>query len=200
MAYWLDDGFDSWPEVVRAGTAAVGLYTRCGAWLARNIANGRLQDAVVPREVADGYGTAEWRQRLVDAGLWAAEGEGFRDLHHFTLNPTAEKVRQNRAKKAAAGRKGGLAKAAKQTPGKPLASATASATPVLRPPSLPLPSTREGREDAWPEEDPRVIAASLDELRQQTEEGVLQLQQERDRRAAGAAAIRQLLAEKQRGA
>lgn len=91
MAYWLDDGFDSWPEVVRAGTAAVGLYVRCGSWIARN-----LTDGFVPLEVARMYGTAEWITRLVDAGLWTIEEAGYRDVRYFPMNPTAEKVRKRR--------------------------------------------------------------------------------------------------------
>lgn len=92
MAYWLDDGFDSWPEVVRAGTAAAGLYTRCGSWIARNTSDGH-----VPNEVAAMYGTPEWARRLVDAGLWETEEAGYRDVKYFTMgNPTAEKVAARR--------------------------------------------------------------------------------------------------------
>lgn len=94
MAYWLDDGWDSWPEVVRAGTAAAGLYARCGCYIAKNIE--ALRDAVVPFEVARMYGTPEWIQRLVDVGLWRTEEAGYRDMRHFPLNPTAEKVEQRK--------------------------------------------------------------------------------------------------------
>lgn len=96
MAYWVDDGFDSWPEVVRAGTPAAGLYCRCGSWIARN-----LTDGFVPTEVARMYGTAEWIGKLVDVGLWAMEEHGFRDLKYFPLNPSAETVRKRRADAAA---------------------------------------------------------------------------------------------------
>jgi hypothetical protein len=96
MAYWLDDGFDTWPETVTAGSPAAGLYTRCGSWIARNIANGKLADSVVPSGVARMYGTTEWIQRLVDVGLWSVEGDGYRDTRYFELNPTAEKVRAQR--------------------------------------------------------------------------------------------------------
>jgi hypothetical protein len=138
MAYWVDDGFDTWPEVARAGTAAAGLYLRCGVWIARNLANGRIADAVVPVEIADGYGTVEWRRRLVDVGLWAAEGSGYRDLCYFDLNPTAAQIEATRRQKAAAGRKGGLARGKKQ----PLSKRQARASGVLEPPSLPPPSSK----------------------------------------------------------
>lgn len=149
MAYWIDDGFDTWPETATAGTPAAGLYSRCGAWIARNIANGKLADAVVPVAVARMYGTAEWAQRLVDVGLWTVDGDGYRDTRYFELNPSPERVRENREKKAAAGRAGGLAsgksRRSKQNGSNVEADASARASPVVEPPSLPLPSSKEGR-------------------------------------------------------
>jgi hypothetical protein len=149
MAYWVDDGFDTWPETAKAGTPAVGLYARCGTWIARNIANGRIADAVVPGEVARMYGTAEWAQRLCDAGLWTVEGDGYRDLRYFDLNPTPDKVKANREKKAAAGRKGGLAsgktRAAKHNASSTQARASAGASRLVEPPSLPSSPKGEGR-------------------------------------------------------
>jgi hypothetical protein len=149
MAYWLDDGFDTWSQVLMAGTAPAGLYTRCGSWIARSISNGDITDAVVPSALARLYGTSEWIQRLVDVGLWAVEGDGYRDTRYFELNPTAEKVRANREKKAAAGRAGGVASGAsrrsKQTPKQNGSTPEAGASSVVEPPSLPLPSSKEGR-------------------------------------------------------
>jgi hypothetical protein len=149
MAYWLDDGFDTWPETAVVGTPAAGLYARCGSWIARNIANRKLADAVIPGAVARMYGTAEWVQKLVDVGLWTVEGDGYRDTRYFELNPTAETARANREKKAAAGRAGGLAsgvtRRSKQTRSNREADASARASPVVEPPSLPLPSSKEGR-------------------------------------------------------
>jgi len=99
MAYWLDDGFDTWPETVRAGTAAAGLYARCGSWIARN-----THDGYVPNEVAAMYGSPEWARRLVDVGLWTVEAAGYQDVRYFQMgNPTAEKVAERR--KADADRK-----------------------------------------------------------------------------------------------
>lgn len=156
MAYWLDDGFDTWPEVLRAGSAAVGLYVRCGAWISRNIANGNITDSVIPGELAQSYGTPEWVRKLVDAGLWATEGDGYRDLRYFPLNPTAEKARTLRVRRAEAGRKGGLASGAARASrskgsSKRQASASANApalgNAIVEP--LPSPSTKgEGRAPA----------------------------------------------------
>lgn len=96
MAYWLDDGFDTWPETIRAGTSAAGLYVRCGAWISRN-----THDGHVPNEVAAMYGTPEWVAKLVAVGLWEVEGAGYRDVKYFTMgNPTAEVVAQRKAQAA----------------------------------------------------------------------------------------------------
>lgn len=72
MFFQMDDGFDSEPRVLRAGTAAFGLYARCGLWVSRN-----LTDGFVPAELAASYGTREWIERLVDAGLWVRVDGGF---------------------------------------------------------------------------------------------------------------------------
>jgi len=96
VAYWLDDGFDTWPETIRAGTSAAGLYVRCGAWISRN-----TNDGHVPSEVAAMYGTPEWVAKLVAVGLWEVEGAGYRDVKYFGMgNPTAEVVRYRRAQNA----------------------------------------------------------------------------------------------------
>lgn len=149
MAFWVDDGFDMWPEIAQAGTPAAGLYARCGSWIARNIANGRIVDATFPVEVARMYGTVEWAQRLCDVGLWALEGSAYRDLRYFDLNPTPDRVKENRAKKQAAGRKGGLAsgksRQVKHNGSSTQASASASASRVVEAPSLPSSPKGEGR-------------------------------------------------------
>jgi len=93
LAYWVDDGFDTWPETIRAGSAAAGLYVRCGSWIARNTADG-----LIPAEVATMYGTPEWIRKLLDVGLWEAEGTGYRDVRYFRMgNPTADTVQARRA-------------------------------------------------------------------------------------------------------
>jgi hypothetical protein len=96
MAYWLDDGIDGCPEVVRAGTAAFGLYSRCGVWISRN-----LTDGFVPAEVVAMYGTPEWAAKLVNVGLWRTVSGGFEDVrYHASGNPTAEKVKARRQAEA----------------------------------------------------------------------------------------------------
>lgn len=94
----MDDGFDSDSRVMRAGTAAFGLYSRCGVWVARN-----LTDGLVPTEVAALYGTREWIDKLVATGLWSPVEGGFAmpDYLEPHGNKTAERVRELRAAAAA---------------------------------------------------------------------------------------------------
>lgn len=150
MAYWIDEGFHSWPEIVRAGTAAAGLYTRCGSYIADH-----LLDGLVPFEVAALYGSQEWAKRLVDVGLWEIEEHGYRDLRYFgddakPLNPTAEKVREKKAANAERQRRWverqRARRAAKASPNgtaNALANAPLTITPTL-------PPSKEGKGDARP--------------------------------------------------
>lgn len=106
MAYRVDDTFDTWPEVIRAGTAAIGLYVRCGAYMART-----LTDGLVPLEVAQMYGTREWISKLCDVGLWEIEESGYRDVYYLVtkdgtkLNETRVEVLARRAAAAERTRK-----------------------------------------------------------------------------------------------
>lgn len=102
MAYWVDDGIDTWPESIRAGRAAMGLYLLCGAWISRGISNGTHLEAVVPVEVATMYGTREWIARLVSVGLWEHVADGYADRRYHPMgNPTAEKAAEQKAAKKA---------------------------------------------------------------------------------------------------
>lgn len=94
----MDDSIYDDPAVARAGTAAFGLYSRCGAYVARH-----LLDGFVPSEVAAQYGTPEWTSRLLAAGLWETVPGGFhmpRYLGDKDKNPSKEKVLAERQAKA----------------------------------------------------------------------------------------------------
>lgn len=102
MAYWVDDGIDTWPESIRAGRAAMGLYLLCGAWISRGISNGTHLVAVVPVEVATMYGTREWIARLVSVGLWEHVADGYADRRYHSMgNDTAEQAAKKKAAKKA---------------------------------------------------------------------------------------------------
>lgn len=92
MAFLLDDDWDNDPRVSRAGTAAFGLYSRCGMWAARH-----LTDGFVSSELAAAYGTREWAAKLVDAGLWETVEGGYQMPDYLRRNPSSEKVRARRA-------------------------------------------------------------------------------------------------------
>lgn len=65
----VDDRAHGHPKVMAAGTAAYGLWTRCGSYSAEH-----LTDGIVPKSVARMYGTATMSRRLVDSGLWHSHG------------------------------------------------------------------------------------------------------------------------------
>ena len=93
-----DDNFDDDPAVIQAGTAAMGLYYRCGVYVARKLLDGR-----VPSAIAAQYGTPEWAKRLTDAGLWETEPGGQyynMPLYFAHGNPTRAKVLADRQAKS----------------------------------------------------------------------------------------------------
>lgn len=98
--FQMDDGTDTESRVMQAGTAAFGLYARCGVWVSRN-----LTDGFVPVEVAGMYGTREWIDKLVATGLWSLVDGGFGmpDYLEGHGNWSAERIAAHRA--AAAERK-----------------------------------------------------------------------------------------------
>lgn len=218
MAYWLDDGFDTWPEVVRAGKAATGLYVCCGAWISR-----ALTDGFIPAEIAAMYGTPEWVKKLVAVGLWRIEGAGYWDLHYLKMgNPTAEKVRARRA--ADADRKARWRDKKHQSRRDTTRDSPRShgVTDAVTPLSPALPPSKEGvghaparargaahapdnpnpnphdRDGPQPTffDDPVQLAAYHDEIRQLAEQQTRDLVEDLERRRNGAARAREVLAAK----
>lgn len=100
--FQMDDSLYDDPAVIRAGTAAFGLYSRCGGYVAR-----QLTDGFVPSEVAAAYGTPEWTRKLLDAGLWETVPGGFYMPRYLNedRNPSRSKVLADRAAKAERQRK-----------------------------------------------------------------------------------------------
>jgi hypothetical protein len=206
MAYWLDDGFDTWPEVVRVGTAAAGLYVRCGSWIARTLSDGH-----VPGEVATMYGSAEWIRKLLDVGLWETEENGYRDVRYFTMgNPPAEKVRARKVAKAERQRRW-LEKTRERRGSRPPKDASRD-LPADLPPALPpskegtghAPARARGAAHAPDDQDPGPtwlddpvqLAAHRAEIARIAEESTLALAHQRETAHNGAALARQVLAAK----
>lgn len=93
----IDDGFHCHPKALAAGNAAVGLWTRLGAYC-----SDQLTDGFVPDAIARSYGTRTELQRLIDVrmidrGDHDAYGTGYWLHDYLDFNPSADKVREERA-------------------------------------------------------------------------------------------------------
>lgn len=148
MAWFrVDDGFAQHPKVLgiprKDRAAAVGLWLLAGVWVAANLTDGRVP-AYLPAELGCPDRLAGL---LVDAGLWQVdEGRGWCFHGWEDYQPTRVEVLTERERKAAAGRAGGLAsgrtrrsrsEAGASDPG---SRSEAGASPVVEPPSRPVPS------------------------------------------------------------
>lgn len=132
----VDDSFYDHPKVFDAPDCAVALWTRAGAWAARNLTDGFVPSGM-PARLCDDPDTAI--KELVRRGLWTRASGGFKFHDWSDFQPSAKAVAELRAKRAEAGKRGGQAKAAKQISGKALASASEVAkqnAAPSRPPSL----------------------------------------------------------------
>jgi hypothetical protein len=126
----VDDGFCSHPKALATSLSARGLWVTAGSWCSAH-----LTDGVVPSHVlASLGGTPELADELVAAGLWKRRRGAFVFHEWSPRNPTRVEVEAMRAKKAEAGRKGGLASANARS--KRQAPATPRASPVVEPQSL----------------------------------------------------------------
>ncbi|SRR5229473_800563 len=91
----MDDSLYDDPAVIRAGTAAFGLYARCGDYVAR-----QLLDGFVPSEIATQWGTAEWTGKLLAVGLWENVPGGYLDTRwEANGNLTRSQILADRAKR-----------------------------------------------------------------------------------------------------
>jgi hypothetical protein len=101
----VDDTLALHPKTVAAGNAALGLWTRAGAWSMQT-----LTDGFVPTAVARQLGSRREAQRLVDVGLWDLKDDGYvfheweqRQPSRLQLNAEREsaRIRQQRGREAA---------------------------------------------------------------------------------------------------
>ena len=128
--FYVDDHFHEHRKPRQAGLAAVGLWTLAGSWCADN-----LTDGFVPADVARRWpkNAAEHRATttaLTKVGLWvpgSVHGETGWHYHDWTdVQPTRDEVLEKRAKRVAAGRKGGIRSGRARSNGEANASASAS--------------------------------------------------------------------------
>jgi hypothetical protein len=144
----IDDSFYDHPKVFDAPDCAVALWTRAGTWSARNLTDGFVP-AGMPARLCDDPETAV--KELVRRGLWLRISGGFRFHDWADFQPSRDAVEDLRSKRAAAGRKGGQAKAAKQNGKQTSTNGVANASPVAKQnaaPARPGPSSGTGGEVA----------------------------------------------------
>lgn len=133
----VDDTFHDHPKIFDAPDCAVALWTRAGTWSARNLTDGFVP-AGMPARLCDDHDTAV--RQLLTRGLWKRARGGYQFHDWAEYQPSAEAVKALREKRSEAGKRGGQAKAAKQTAGKSLASASPvakqNATPTRPDPKI----------------------------------------------------------------
>lgn len=131
----VDDVLADHPKVIMAGNAAMGLWVRAGAWSMKHLTDGFIPDAVLPI-----LGTVEEAESLVRVGLWSTSAGGYSFHAWEGRQPTKDEVEERRAKRAEAGRKGGIKSGESRREARSEANASpgveANANPV---PSRPVP-------------------------------------------------------------
>lgn len=144
----LDDGIYDHPKVLEVDPLDRLLYVWALCWSSRHRTDGRLRRRAL-EHVAALAGVADLEaaaRRLVAAGLWEDDDDGW-TVHDFTdYQPAAAEVDELRAKRAEAGRRGGLASGeTRRRSTEANGEATASSKPKQLPkqdrtPSRPVPS------------------------------------------------------------
>lgn len=124
----LDDGFPFNRKAIIAGKDGRALYVTALCWTSGQLTDGHIDDAAVPMlaavsEVADAQATAA---HLVDAGLWERVPGGYEIHDYHDYNPSSGEVRAMREARAQAGRRGGLAAAARKSEASDVANDIAS--------------------------------------------------------------------------
>lgn len=104
----VDDRLHAHPKVRRAGLEAMGLWVLALSHVAAYLTDGRIELEDV-KHLAGSKGPA-LAARLVAAGLWEPDGEGWRVHDYLELNPSAAMVKAERERKASAGRSGALSR------------------------------------------------------------------------------------------
>lgn len=92
----VDDTFAHHYKISAAGNAAVGLWTRAGAWSMQNLTDGHI-----PGHVVRGMGSKRQAERLVWAGLWdpdPLDGYRFHDWAEYQPSPDAVRYRRDSAR------------------------------------------------------------------------------------------------------
>lgn len=85
----VDDRLAHHPKVMQVGNAAMGLWVRAGSWCAAHLTDGH-----VPTDLLATFGGKRSdADRLVKAGLWIAEPDGWRFRDWLEYQPSAHDVK-----------------------------------------------------------------------------------------------------------
>ena len=103
----LDDSLDEHRKVRKAGLEALGLHLR-----ALSHAGKEMDDHIEPEWVEERAGRrgTKLAARLVEVGLWEANGNGWLIHDYHDYNPTREEWEAERAKRSAAGKRAACAR------------------------------------------------------------------------------------------
>lgn len=88
----IDDGFADHPKVLACSLAAIGLWTKAGAWCSKHMTDGQVPKAMV-RHLG---GTPRLASELVAAGLWNAASDGYEFHEWSTRNPLKSDITKRR--------------------------------------------------------------------------------------------------------
>lgn len=108
MWFKVDDAFPFNPKVVACPLEALGLWVSAGAWCAQQLTDGYVPRSVLPML----RGSEAIASSLVQAGLWFCFDDGYKFHDWDEYQPSSltarERRKQTSAKRAEAGRKGGV--------------------------------------------------------------------------------------------
>lgn len=108
----LDDQFTDHPKISEAGPLGGWLYV-CGlTYCARYLTDGFIPASRV-KLMADIPNIQQVASKLVDLGLWEVADGGYLVHDYLEYNPSSDEARATKEARKRAGRRGGLAKAAK---------------------------------------------------------------------------------------
>ncbi len=133
----IDDLLPENEKFLRVSDSAFRCHISALCWSARNLTDGHISDAVLPKL----GGTFKDVRELVRAKLWKQQRRRGWLIHDYLeYNPSRTEVLAQRQQKAEAGRKGGQAAAIARA----TAGATPSGTSPVPNPSRPQPDPQEG--------------------------------------------------------
>jgi hypothetical protein len=105
----LTDVFPEDPKVEQLSHRAFRLHITALCHCARNLTDGRVTKKALKVVAASAGVAPKAADELVGASLWEANGDGYVIPKYLDYNPSADTVREVRAKRAESGRQGGLA-------------------------------------------------------------------------------------------